>query len=331
MVSDMISRDGAEMLQIVNLKKTFPVRTGFFSRAKGFVNAVDDVSFTIKKQETMGLVGESGCGKTTLGRCILRLIEATGGQVLFEHRDLMTIAKRDLRKLRKEMQIVFQNPYASLDPRMTVYDLIAEPIRVHKLFSHGAISKRVMELLKQMNLESKDAYRYPHEFSGGQRQRIAIARALSLNPRFIVLDEPTSALDISVQAQILALLRNLQADLGLTYLFISHNLAVIRAMSHRVAVMYVGRIVELAECDEIFDSPLHPYTEALISAEPNPDPQVKHKRTPLQGDIPSPINPPSGCPFHTRCPQTWELCREQKPQYLEVSKGHYVACHLRVK
>lgn len=317
------------MLQIINLRKTFPLRTGFFSRSKGFVHAVDDVSFSIKKQETMGLVGESGCGKTTLGRCILRLIEPTKGQILFEHRDLTKISKRGIRELRKEMQIVFQNPFASLNPRMTVFDLIAEPIKVHHLLPHGAISKRVIELLKHMNLEPKDAYRYPHEFSGGQRQRIAIARALSLNPKFIVLDEPTSALDISVQAQILSLLSRLQTEFGLTYLFISHNLAVIRAMSHRVAVMYVGKIVETAERNEIFNSPLHPYTEALISAEPNPDPKVKCKRIPLHGDIPSSINPPSGCPFHTRCPKAWDLCREKNPRYVEVSKDHYVACHLR--
>lgn len=321
--------DEKNLLGVKGLRKRFPVRGGLFSKTKGFVHAVNDVSFFIDRSETLGLVGESGCGKTTVGRCILRLIEPDSGEVVFEGKNLLSFNRNDLRRLRKDIQIVFQNPFASLDPRMTVHDLIAEPMKVHKLFPSSEIDKRVFELLMHMNLDTENAYRYPHEFSGGQRQRIAIARALSLNPKFIVLDEPTSALDISVQAQILRLLRKLQQELGLTYLFISHNLAVIRTMSNRVAVMYLGKIVELAICEDIFASPMHPYTEALLAAELDPDPLLQRNRLILKGDVPSPIELPRGCAFHARCSQASEICREKTPEYVEVKDGHFVSCHLR--
>lgn len=324
----MDRHDEGNLLEVIGLRKYFPVKGGLFSAVKVFLKAVDGVSFYIKPKETLGLVGESGCGKTTVGRCILKLLEPTGGQVIFEGKDVLGLKKRELRTLRKDMQIVFQNPFSSLDPRMTAYDLIAEPLKVHGHLLSGRIEDRVIELLQLMNLEPKDAYRYPNEFSGGQRQRIAIARALALNPKLIVLDEPTSSLDISVQAQILRLLKELQEKLGLTYLFISHNLAVIRTMSDRIAVMYLGKFVELAGYDEIFNSPIHPYTRALISAEPVPDPLAKRKRIVLKGDVPSAVNPPPGCSFHTRCPSAEDLCKEKEPELLEVERGHFVACHL---
>lgn len=316
-----------KFLEIKGLKKYFPIKGGFLSRTQGFVRAVDEVSFNIRPKETFGLVGESGCGKTTVGFCILRLLEPTSGQIFLEGNDLSKLGKSKLRMIRKDIQIVFQNPFSSLDPRMTAFDLIAEPIKVHKLMPSNLIEERVIELLQLMNLEPKDAFRYPHEFSGGQRQRIAIARALALNPKFIVLDEPTSALDISVQAQILRLLKELQQRLGLTYLFISHNLAVIRTMSERVAVMYLGKFVELAGYKEIFTAPLHPYTKALISAEPIPNPLAKRKRIVLKGEIPSSIEQIPGCSFHSRCPNKTDRCKKEEPKLVEVEKSHFVACH----
>ncbi len=319
--------DENRFLEIKGLKKYFPIKGGFFSRTQGFVRAVDEVNFYIRPKETFGLVGESGCGKTTVGFCTLRLLEPTSGQIFLEGTNLSKLGKSKLRMMRKDMQIVFQNPFSSLDPRMPAFDLIAEPLKVHKLMPSNLIEERVIELLQLMNLEPKDAFRYPHEFSGGQRQRIAIARALASNPKFIVLDEPTSALDISVQAQILRLLKELQQRLGLTYLFISHNLAVIRTMSERVAVMYLGKFVELAGYKEIFTTPLHPYTKALISAEPIPNPLAKHKRIVLKGEIPSSIEQIPGCSFHSRCPYKTERCKRKEPKLVEVEKNHYVACH----
>jgi oligopeptide/dipeptide ABC transporter ATP-binding protein len=319
----------SKLLEVKHLKKHFPVTGGVFSRVTAFVRAVDDVSFFIKPRETFGLVGESGCGKTTVGRCLLRLLEPTSGQVFFRGVDLLNLERNKLRMMRQDMQIVFQNPFSSLDPRMTAFDLVAEPLKVNKTVPSKDVGGHVINLLQLMKLEPKDAFRYPHEFSGGQRQRIDIARALALNPEFLVLDEPTSALDISVQAQILKLLKELQQRLGLTYLFISHNLAVIRTMSDRVAVMYLGKFVEVAEYKEIFTSPLHPYTKALISAEPVPDPLAKHDRIVLKGEIPSAMKRMDGCAFHSRCPYAGEYgpCKKEEPVLVEVAKEHFVACH----
>jgi oligopeptide transport system ATP-binding protein len=320
-------RENGKLLEVKDLRKYFPVRGGFFSRIKTFVRAVDGVSFYIKPRETFGLVGESGCGKTTVGFCTLRLLKPTSGQIFLGGANLSKLGKNKLRIMRKDMQIVFQNPFSSLDPRMTAFDLIAEPLRVHKIMPSNLIEEEVVKLLQLMNLEPKDAFRYPHEFSGGQRQRIAIARALALNPKFIVLDEPTSALDISVQAQILRLLKELQRRLGLTYLFISHNLAVIKTMSERVAVMYLGKFVELAGYKEIFTAPLHPYTNALTSAEPIPDPLAKRKRIILKGEIPSSMEQMRGCAFSSRCSYKQDRCEKEKPELVEVKKDHFVACH----
>jgi len=296
------------LLEVKGLKKHFPIQGGVISRTVGYVYAVDGVTFDVRKGETLGLVGESGCGKTTVGRCVLRLLEPTTGEVLFENRDILTLNDKQMRKLRANMQIVFQDPYASLNPRWTIKNIVGEPLLVNKIARGEELRSRVLELLKRVGLSEDHMSRFAHEFSGGQRQRIGIARALALNPKFIVLDEPTSSLDVSVQAQTLNIIRNLQHDLGLTYLFISHNLSVIKHMSDRIAVMYLGKIVELAPKQELFKRQLHPYTQALFQAIPIPDPEIQRKRVILKGDVPSPVNPPKGCRFHPRCPIAIEEC-----------------------
>jgi oligopeptide transport system ATP-binding protein len=292
----------------------------------GAVKAVDDVSFFIRKGETLGLVGESGCGKTTTGRVILRLQEPTHGEALFEGRDIFKLGKEELRRLRRDMQIIFQDPYSSLNPRMTVGDIIGEPLEIHKLARGKEKVRRVQELLEVVGLSPYHANRYPHEFSGGQRQRIGIARALAVNPKLIIADEPVSALDVSIQAQVLNLLEELQKEFGLTYLFIAHDLSVVKHISDRIAVMYLGRIVELAAADELFSNPQHPYTEALLSAVPIPNPEMRRERIILPGDVPSPINPPAGCRFHTRCLYAQPTCKVDDPAFADIGGGHYVAC-----
>jgi len=316
------------LLEVSDLKKHFPIRGGILGRTVGYVYAVDGVSFKIGKGETMGLVGESGCGKTTVGRCILRLIEPTAGEILFEGEDIARIDDKQMIKLRPKMQIVFQDPYASLNPRMTIKDIVGEPMLVNGIAKGLELRRRVLELLVIVGLSEDHMNRFPHEFSGGQRQRIGVARALSLNPEFIVLDEPTSSLDVSVQAQTLNMLQDLQKKLDLTYLFISHNLSVIKHMSEKIAVMYLGKIVEIASKAELFRSQLHPYTQALFAAIPIPDPEISRERIVLGGDVPSPVNPPSGCRFNPRCPKMIPVCKEEEPQLVEVRKDHYVACHL---
>jgi oligopeptide transport system ATP-binding protein len=317
------------LLEIKDLKKHFPIRGGVFSKTIGFVYAVDGVSFNLFKGETLGLVGESGCGKSTTGRTILRLIEPTAGEINFEGQNITELEKGDMRALRREMQIIFQDPYASLNPRMTIGSIIGEPMEIHKIAKGAEKNERVASLLDKVGLRPEDTRKYPHEFSGGQRQRIGIARALALNPKLIVCDEPVSALDVSIQAQVINLLGDLQEEFGLSYLFIAHNLNVVEHISDRVAVMYLGKIVELATDKELYTNPQHPYTEALLSAVPVPDPTVQKKRVILQGDVPSPINPPSGCHFHTRCPYKEKICEEAEPEFKELAAGHWVACHLR--
>jgi len=330
MTSAPASPDGRNDLVVVkNLVKYFPVRAGVLQRIQGWVQAVDDVSLTIKEGETLGLVGESGCGKTTVGQAILRLIEPTSGSIRFGGADITTLPQSELKTLRRSMQIVFQDPYSSLDPRKTIGESVAEGLKIHRIGSAREQHQRVLELLHRVGLEDYHARRYPHEFSGGQRQRVGIARALALNPRFIVADEPVSALDVSIQAQVLNLLRDLQQDLGLTYLFIAHNMSVVEHISDRIAVMYLGKIVEVAPTRELFSNPLHPYTQALLSAVPVPNPRHKRERIILTGDVPSPLNPPSGCRFHPRCPQVMnDICPLREPTLIELNPGHWVSCWL---
>ena len=330
MSSAPASPDGRNDLVVVkNLVKYFPVRAGVLQRIQGWVQAVDDVSLTIKEGETLGLVGESGCGKTTVGQAILRLIEPTSGSIRFGGADITTLPQSELKTLRRSMQIVFQDPYSSLDPRKTIGESVAEGLKIHRIGSAREQHQRVLELLHRVGLEDYHARRYPHEFSGGQRQRVGIARALALNPRFIVADEPVSALDVSIQAQVLNLLRDLQQDLGLTYLFIAHNMSVVEHISDRIAVMYLGKIVEVAPTRELFSNPLHPYTQALLSAVPVPNPRHKRDRIILTGDVPSPLNPPSGCRFHPRCPQVMnDICPLREPTLIELDPGHWVSCWL---
>ncbi|MGN6719938.1 MAG: ABC transporter ATP-binding protein [Candidatus Binatia bacterium] len=315
------------LLEIRDLKKYFPVGDGFFSRNKGNVKAVDGVNLTINEGETLGLVGESGCGKSTLGRTLLRLIEPTSGEVIFHGKNLLALSARELREMRREMQIIFQDPYASLNPRMRVGDIVGEGLEIHKLAKGRAKRDRIMELLHQVGLREDHYPRYPHEFSGGQRQRIGIARALAVNPKFIVCDEPVSSLDVSIQAQIINLLQELQEKMHLTYLFISHDLRVVEHISHRVAIMYLGKVVEIAAGETIYRDAKHPYTRALLSAVPMPETSRKKERIVLEGDVPSPVNPPSGCTFHPRCAYRQPLCSEMEPP-LDFSDGHGVSCHV---
>lgn len=317
------------LLHVKDLVKHFPIRQGIiFSKQVGAVQAVDGISFDVRKGDTLGLVGESGCGKTTAGRCILRLIEPTSGEVIYDGKDIPSLSKDELREIRKDMQIIFQDPYGSLNPRMTVGDIIGEPLHIHNLAKGAEKEKRVREILDTVGLSSFHARRFPHEFSGGQRQRIGIARALAVDPRIIICDEPVSALDVSIQAQVINLLQDLQKEFGLTYLFIAHDLSVVKHISDRVAVMYLGKIVELTGKIELYKTPKHPYTQALLSAIPEADPTIKKERIILKGDVPSPINPPNGCRFHTRCPKVMDICRTQEPKFVDTGDGHWVACHL---
>jgi len=322
----MTSGKNEDLLVVRDLVKYFPIRKGLLQRVAANVRAVDGVSFTVKKGETLGLVGESGCGKTTVGRTLLRLIPATEGEVYFGGEDVFSVGRRDLKRLRRDMQIIFQDPFSSLDPRMPVGESISEGLAVHGIGNSRERYEAVLEMLEKVQLRPDHARRYPHEFSGGQRQRIGIARALILHPQFIVCDEPVSALDVSVQSQVLNILMDLQDELGLTYLFIAHNLSVVEHISDRVAVMYLGKIVELTGREELYENPIHPYTKALLSAIPIPDPTAKRERTILKGDVPSPVNPPSGCRFHPRCPVAKERCSLEEPPFEDYGAGHYVAC-----
>jgi len=317
------------LLEVKNLKKYFPVKAGVFRKTVAHVKAVDDVSFAIKKGETLGLVGESGCGKSTTGRTILRLLEASAGKIIFDGKDVLSMDKKELRSIRKEMQIIFQDPYASLNPRMTVADIVGEPLDIHNLVSNKKEKKeKVKELLNDVGLLPEQMRRYPHEFSGGQRQRIGVARALAVDPKLIIADEPVSALDVSIQAQVINLLQDLQDKFDLTYLFIAHDLSVVKHISDRIAVMYLGKIVELTDKKELFDNTLHPYTQSLLSAIPIADPTYEKDRILLEGDVPSPVDPPSGCRFHPRCPEAMEICKEKEPVFKDYGNGHFAACHL---
>ena len=314
------------LLEVKNLKKYFPVQAGVFGKNNGYVKAVDDVSFNIIKGETLGLVGESGCGKSTTGKMLVNLLAPTSGQVIFEGKDIASLSKKEQKNMRKNIQIIFQDPYSSLNPRMNIGDIIAEPMRINKIVEKAQIEKRVLELLNYVGLSNFHRNRYPHEFSGGQRQRVGIARALALNPKLIVCDEPVSALDVSIQAQVLNLLHDLQKEFDLTYLFIAHGLNVVKHVSNRVGVMYLGKLVEIAEGDLLYQEPKHPYSQALLSAIPIPDPTKKKSRIILNGDVPSPVNPPSGCRFHTRCWKCTEKCKIEEPVLEDLGKGHEVAC-----
>jgi peptide/nickel transport system ATP-binding protein/oligopeptide transport system ATP-binding protein len=316
------------LLEVKNLKTYYPVRNSLFRKNAGFVKAVDDVTFSVREGETFGLVGESGCGKSTTGRTILRLIEQTDGSIYFRGKDITKLSKQEMRGLYRDMQLIFQDPYASLNPRKTVGKLIEEPLIVHNLLTAPERKKRVQELLEVVGLHAYHAARYPHEFSGGQRQRIGIARALAVNPKLIIADEPVSALDVSIQSQVLNLMRKLQQEFGLTYLFIAHDLSVVKHISDRIGVMYLGRIVEQAEKKSLFEKPLHPYTQALLSAVPVPKPNGSRERIILEGDVPSPANPPQGCAFHPRCSACMEICKTVRPEFRDVGDGHFVACHL---
>ncbi|MFT5508397.1 MAG: oligopeptide/dipeptide ABC transporter ATP-binding protein [Hyphomicrobiaceae bacterium] len=326
--SNTSATDKPPVLEVVDLKKHFPVKKGIFQTTVGQVFAVDGVSFTINEGETLGLVGESGCGKSTVGRALMRLIEPTSGTIKLDGRDVTNLSKRELRPFRREMQIIFQDPFSSLDPRMTAGKIVGEPLSVHGIGdSRDERREMVAELFERVGLRKGQMDNFPHQFSGGQRQRIGIARALALNPKLIVGDEPVSALDVSIQAQVINLLLDLQAERQLSYLFISHNLAVVEHISHKIAVMYLGRIVEYASKEAIFRSPKHPYTKALLSAVPVPDPTLKRDKLVLQGDVPSPVNPPKGCHFHTRCPFAEDICRKDSPPLREITPGQLAACH----
>ncbi len=322
---------GEVLLEVKNLVKHFPVRKGVFGRVTGQVHAVDDVSFSIAEGETLGLVGESGCGKSTTGKAVLKLVEPTSGSIDWRGRRIDNLSAASMRPYRRELQAVFQDPYSSLNPRMRAEDIVGEPIRNFETAGRAEIRARVQSLFDKVGLRQDQLIKYPYEFSGGQRQRLGIARALALRPKLIVCDEPVSALDVSVQAQVINLLMDLQSEMQLSYLFVAHDLAVVEHISHRVAVMYLGKIVELTDKRSLFAHPQHPYTEALLSAVPTPDPRAQKKRIILGGDVPSPIHPPPGCRFHTRCPYTFERCRVEEPLMQEVRAGHYVACHLRDK
>ena len=320
-----------KLLEVKDLVKHFPVRGGVFSRIRNYVRAVDGVNFDLEPSETLGLVGESGCGKSTTGRALLRLIEPTSGEVSFEGTDVCALDRESMRKLRREMQIIFQDPYASLNPRMTVGSIVGEPLTIHGIAKGKEKEEKVASLLHRVGLRPEHIRRYPHEFSGGQRQRIGIARALALNPKLIIADEPVSALDVSIQAQVINLLEDLQKEFGIAFVLIAHDLAVVQHVSDRIAVMYLGKIVEMSSADRVVMEPKHPYTEALLSAVPIPDPTLRKKRMILTGDVPSPVNPPSGCRFHTRCPYKEERCVAEEPPMREISPGHFAACHFSEK
>lgn len=327
----MYNPNAKTLIEAKNLQKFFDVSKGFFKQHKIYVQAVDDVSFEIKQGETLGLVGESGCGKSTTGRTIIKLYEPTGGQLLYDGQDITKLKKSEIMPFRKKMQMIFQDPYASLDSRMTIGDIIAEPFEIHKLCSSKAeIKERIENLLDAVGLNPDHAARYPHEFSGGQRQRIGIARALAVEPEFIICDEPISALDVSIQAQVVNMLEDLQHERGLTYLFIAHDLSMVKHISDRIGVMYLGKLVELTTSDELYAHPAHPYTQALLSAIPVPDPKIAkaNQRILLKGDVPSPINPPSGCRFRTRCSKAMDICAKEVPEFKEISPNHFCACHL---
>ncbi len=316
------------LLKVDNLKKYFPITGGLFGKTVGHVKAVDDVSFYVRKGETLGLVGESGCGKSTTGRVLMRLLEATEGKVVFEDQELTSLNSNAMRKMRKEIQMVFQDPFASLNPRHTVEKILEEPLIVHGIGDKEERKRRVREMLEVVGLSSYHAKRYPHQFSGGQRQRIGIARALMTKPKLIIADEPVSALDVSIQSQVLNLLEDLQKEFGLTYIFIAHDLGVVKHISDRVGVMYLGRLVEITESEKLYENPLHPYTKALLDSIPIPDPDVKKDRELLSGDLPSPSNPPLGCAFHTRCRDCMDICKTTRPEMKEIEPGHFAACHL---
>ncbi|MBN2387997.1 MAG: ABC transporter ATP-binding protein [Anaerolineales bacterium] len=317
-----------DLVVVNNLVKYFPVRAGLFQRVVAWVQAVENVSFTIRQGETLGLVGESGCGKTTIGRVLLRLVEATSGEVIVDGTDIFGLRGNELKAMRRDMQIIFQDPYASLDPRMPIGESVMEGLNVHRIGTRQERFELMLETLKKVGLEDYHARRYPHEFSGGQRQRIGIARALALRPKFIICDEPVSALDVSIQSQVLNILKDLQQEFGLTYLFIAHNMSVVEHISERVAVMYLGKMVELTGRDELYANPLHPYTRALMSAIPIPNPAIHRERTILKGDVPSPLNPPKGCRFHPRCPVAMEKCSQEEPVFKEIKPDHWAACWL---
>jgi oligopeptide transport system ATP-binding protein len=315
------------LLEVNGLKKYFPITGGIFGRKKGEVKAVDDVSFYVKKGETLGIVGESGCGKSTTGRLLMRLIEASDGRILFEDKEITSMSKNELRKTRRDIQMVFQDPYASLNPRHSIQQILEEPLIVHGIGNKEERKKRVQEMLEVVGLSSYHARRYPHQFSGGQRQRIGIAKALMTKPKLIIADEPVSALDVSIQAQVLNLMKDIQTEFQLTYIFIAHDLGVVRHISDRVGVMYLGRLIEIADSEELYENPMHPYTKALLSAVPIPDPDIKRETILIEGELPSPANPPSGCAFHTRCSQCMDICKTTRPVERNLN-GHSVACHL---
>ena len=320
--------DPDAILEVRHLRKAFPIKKNMFGKVQQELVAVDDVSFKLKRGETLGIVGESGCGKTTMGRTILKLHPSNGGQIIFDGQDITNLKPSQMRDIRREMQIIFQDPYSSLPPRSTVGGILTEPVQVHKIVPKEQMKQYVLELMDKCGLRDYYYERYPHEFSGGQRQRICIARALSVKPKLVICDEPVSALDVSIQAQIINLLKDLQKSMGLTYLFISHDLSVVKFISDKIGVMYLGAMMEFGSKKDIFSNPLHPYTKALFSAIPNPDPEAKMNRIPLTGDIPSPANPPKGCRFHTRCPYAKDICKQEVPEYKEYEDGHFAACHL---